>query len=124
MVLDVGPSATRDGEDADLAVFVDRIAAAGSDAATGKARTAIRTAIAAGFPPPGLRKLAEGLAAAVFLPVRTGCDISGVMLLGRRLTKDYTDAEIGRAVRGIKALGARAEWWRELSAEAAGWPKR
>ncbi|AGA59308.1 hypothetical protein Theco_3253 [Thermobacillus composti KWC4] len=68
--------------------------------------------------------LAEGLAAAVFLPVRAGCDISGVMLLGRRLTKDYTDAEIGRAIRGIKALGAREEWWRELSLEAASWPKR
>jgi len=68
--------------------------------------------------------LAEGLAAAVFLPVRTGTDIAGVLLLGRRLTKDYTDAEISRAVRGIKALGAREEWWRELEMEAAGWPKR
>ena len=51
-----------DGAD-DLAVFVERLAAAGSDAATAKAREQIRRSIAAAAVPPGLRHLAEALAA-------------------------------------------------------------
>jgi len=69
-LLNVGPTtvedgATRDGDDADLAIFVDRLAAAGSDRSTTLARRQIRRVIAAGYSPPGLRRLAESLAASV-----------------------------------------------------------
>lgn len=60
--------------------------------------------------------LAEGLAAAVFLPVITESSYAGVLLLGRRVTKDYSHDEINRAVRAMKALGEQVEWWRELAA--------
>jgi hypothetical protein len=52
-----------DGADADLAVFVDRLAQAGTDRCTALAHTQIRNTIAAGSAPPGLRRLAEALAA-------------------------------------------------------------
>lgn len=48
---------------ADLAVFVDRLAAAGSDRPTTLAKGRIRGLVEAGCPPPGLRHLAEALAA-------------------------------------------------------------
>ncbi|HWM56940.1 MAG TPA: hypothetical protein VNO83_03815 [Pseudonocardia sp.] len=74
-MLDVGPAAEsgdaerdEDGEAADLAIFVDRLAAAGSDHFTGLARTQIRRAIGEGGPPPGVRRLAEALAAAMDRP--------------------------------------------------------
>jgi hypothetical protein len=57
-----GPDDGVDGTD-DLAVFVERLAAAGSDDATGKAREQIRRLIASAGPPAGLRHLAEALAA-------------------------------------------------------------
>lgn len=63
-MLHVGP-ANQSGEDRDLAVFVDRLAAAGSDPATASAEEQIRRSIAAGASPPGLRRLAEALAASV-----------------------------------------------------------
>lgn len=47
----------------DFAVFVDRLAAAGSDEVTGKAREQIRRTIAAHGTPPGIRHVAEALAA-------------------------------------------------------------
>ena len=50
---------------ADLAVFVDRLAAAGSDRTTAAARVQIRRAIVDGNTPPGMRRLAEALAAGV-----------------------------------------------------------
>jgi hypothetical protein len=53
------------GDAADLAVFVDRLAAAGSDRYTALARTQIRRCIGVGETPPGVRRLAEALAAAV-----------------------------------------------------------
>jgi hypothetical protein len=53
------------GEAADLAVFVDRLAAAGSDRPTAAARVQIRRTIAEGSIPPGVRRLAEALAASV-----------------------------------------------------------
>jgi len=58
-------SAYRPDDAADLAVFVDRLAAAGSDAPTASARAQIRRSIDAGHPPPGVRHLAEALAASV-----------------------------------------------------------
>ena len=63
-MLEVGP-ANHNGEDDDLAVFVDRLAAAGTDQSTTDAQTQIHHAIAAGSPPPGVRRLAEALAASV-----------------------------------------------------------
>jgi hypothetical protein len=62
-VLDVG-TANQSGDD-DLAVFVDRLAAAGTDQSTTDAQTQIHHAIAAGEVPPGVRRLAEALAASV-----------------------------------------------------------
>lgn len=61
-MLDV-TAATQGGADADLAVFVDRLAAAGTDRPTTEARGRIRQMIAAGRVPPGVRRLAEALAA-------------------------------------------------------------
>jgi hypothetical protein len=64
-VLHVGPaSVERAGpSNDDLSVFVDRLAAAGTDQPTTLARRQIRRAIAGGYVPPGLRRLAESLAA-------------------------------------------------------------
>ncbi len=69
--MDVGPVSVREhgcaGEDAeDLLVFVERLAAAGQgERATMVAREQIGRAIRAGTQPPGLRRLAEALAASV-----------------------------------------------------------
>lgn len=61
---DSADSSAADGT-GDLAVFVERLAASGSDETTAKAREQIRRAIAATGTPPGLRHLAEALAATV-----------------------------------------------------------
>jgi hypothetical protein len=58
-----GPDDSAADGAADLAVFVDRLAAAGTDEATAKAREQIRRTIAATAVPPGVRHLAEALAA-------------------------------------------------------------
>jgi hypothetical protein len=115
VVLDVGPSGARDDEDADLAVFVDRIAAAGSDPATGAARSAIRAAIAAGTAPPGLRKLAEGLAASVAaqppLPRHPGEDTGSIVAAVRSDALVVLDGfgvpELADAVAGLVSDGRR-----------------
>jgi len=60
----------------DLGVFLDRLAAAGADRCTGLAKAHIHRRIDAGEPPPGLRGLAEVLAA------------SGVEPPGQRLPVD------------------------------------
>lgn len=67
-MVDFGPRSERTEDDDDLGVFVDRLAAAGSDRATGLAKAQIRRGIAAGVSPPGLRRLAEALAATVAEP--------------------------------------------------------
>lgn len=69
-MLDVGPGgaqrAASGGDAEDLLVFVERVAAAGAaEPATTAARTRIARTIAAGDVPPGLRRLAEALAASV-----------------------------------------------------------
>lgn len=61
----IGVGTAGNGDDSDLAVFVDRLAAAGSDRPTAAAREQIRRAIREGSSPPGLRRLAEGLAASI-----------------------------------------------------------
>jgi hypothetical protein len=60
-MLDVGPSP---GEVDSLLVFVDRLGAAGTDRAAAGARRRVREAVDAGAPPPGLRRIAEGLSGA------------------------------------------------------------
>ncbi len=52
----------------DLGIFLDRLAAAGADRCTGLARAQIHRCIEAGADPPGLRRLAEALAASVAEP--------------------------------------------------------
>ncbi|MGI5126437.1 hypothetical protein ACQEVB_06425 [Pseudonocardia sp. CA-107938] len=114
-MLDVGPSGARGDADADLAVFVDRIAAAGSDPATGAARTAIRAAIGAGTAPPGLRKLAEGLAASLAaqppLPRHPGEDSGSIVSAVRNdalvVLDGFSGAELAEAVAGLVADGRR-----------------
>ncbi len=66
-MLEVGPANENgeSGEAADLAVFVDRLAAASADRLTATARVQIRRAILNGTAPPGIRRLAEALAASV-----------------------------------------------------------
>ncbi len=64
-MLDVATADGDDAELADLAVFVDRLAEAGKDRGTALAHAQVRRAVAAGTPPPGLRRLAEALAASV-----------------------------------------------------------
>lgn len=69
--MDVGPANAPErvsaGEDTeDLLVFVERLAAAGQgEAATARAQEQIGAVIRGGSPPPGLRRLAEALAASV-----------------------------------------------------------
>lgn len=66
-MVDVGPVAVGEtaADDADLAVFVQRLAAAGTDQAGSRARDLILDAVRRGAAPAGLRRLAEGLAASV-----------------------------------------------------------
>lgn len=47
-----------------LLVFVDRLGTAGSDRAAARAHERVRRAVGDGTPPPGLRRLAEGLSTA------------------------------------------------------------
>lgn len=52
----------------DLGIFLDRLAAAGADRCTGLAKAQIHRCLEAGADPPGLRMLAEALAASVAQP--------------------------------------------------------
>ena len=61
-MLDVGPRPER-GRRA-CWPLVDRLGAAGADRAAARAHEQVRRAVGAGAPPPGLRRLAEGLTAA------------------------------------------------------------
>lgn len=66
-MVDVGPVTVGEAiaDDADLAVFVQRIASAGTDPAGVRARDQIVAAVRRGAAPPGVRRLAEALAASV-----------------------------------------------------------
>jgi hypothetical protein len=113
-VLEAGP-ANQHGEDDDLAVFVDRLAAAGSDQSTTDAQTQIHRAIAAGSPPPGLRRLAEALAASVAeappAPRQAAEDTASVVAAARDNTlvvlEDFDVAATARAVAALLADGRR-----------------
>jgi hypothetical protein len=63
-MLDMAPGAEQ-GDETDLLVFVDRLAAGGgTDRAGSRAHDRVRRAVAAGEVPPGLRRIAEGVTAA------------------------------------------------------------
>lgn len=61
-MLDVSSASGTDEDGSDLAIFADRLAAAGPDTAGTAALKQVRARIEAGSPPPGLRRLAELLA--------------------------------------------------------------
>jgi hypothetical protein len=124
-VLEAGP-ANQSGDDDDLAVFVDRIAAAGTDQATTDAQTQIRRAIAAGSPPPGLRRLAEALAAAVaeLPPPRSPSEDTASIVAAVRdntlvVLEEFDVAATARAVSVLLADGRRVVVTGATSAELA-----
>jgi hypothetical protein len=112
-VLDAGPANQR-GDD-DLAVFVDRLAAAGTDRPTTEARTQICRTIATGRVPPWLRRLAEALAASVAeLPPaqRRPSDDPGSVVAAVRdhplmILDDFDAAAVASAVAALLADGRR-----------------
>jgi hypothetical protein len=113
-VLEAG-TAEQNGEDDDLAVFVDRLAAAGSDPSTTDAQTQIHHAIAVGNPPPGVRRLAEALAASVAElpppPRRPVEDVTSLVSAVRDNTlvvlEDFDVPATARAIAALLADGRR-----------------
>jgi len=108
-VLDVGPA-----DDADLAAFVDRLAAAGSDRPAALAHARIRRAIAAGVALPGLRRLAEALVEPVaeLPPPRWPSEDAGSVVAALRddalvVLEDYDAAAVAAAVAALLADGKR-----------------
>jgi hypothetical protein len=129
-VLDVGPvrGSGASGDDAGLAVFVDRIAAAGSDTPTSRARDRIREGVAGGHVPPGVRRLAEALAASVGerapAPRRSGED-DGIVVAALRSTAlvvfDDVDAEaLAATVTALVTDGRRVVVTAETTDELGG----
>jgi hypothetical protein len=86
----VGPSGSAPDDADDLLVFVERLAAAAQDhPATAVARDRITAIIRGGAVPPGIRRLAEGLAASLTDPTAPA----------PRTSTDSTPAGVARAVR-------------------------
>ncbi len=114
-------------EDAELAVFVDRLAAAGSDEATEQARLQIQKVIADGAAPPGVRRLAEALAASLLekapTPRRPSEDASTVVAAMRvtplLILQDFDDAAIASAIATLVGDGRRVLVTAATSAELA-----
>lgn len=104
-----------DSLDDDLAVFVDRLAAAGSDRQTAQAKAQIRRGIAEGSSPPGLRRLAEALAASVAElppPPRRPSDDSGSVVAAMHenalvVLEDFGPDAVAGAVAALIADGRR-----------------
>jgi hypothetical protein len=125
-VLEVG-TANQNGEDDDLALFVDRLAAAGSDQSTTDAQTQIHHAIAVGNPPPGVRRLAEALAASVAelppSPRRPVEDAASLVSAVRDNTlvvlEDFDVPATARAVAALLADGRRVVVTGAVAAELA-----
>jgi hypothetical protein len=125
-VVEVG-AGNQNGEDDDLAVFVDRLAAAGTDQSTTDAQTQIHRGIAAGHPPPGVRRLAEALAASVAElpppPRRPVEDTASLVSAVRDNTlvvlEDFDVPAIARAVAALLADGRRVVVTGAASAELA-----
>lgn len=113
-MLEVGP-ANQNGEDDDLVVFVDRLAAAGTDQSTADAQTQIHHAIAAGTAPPGVRRLAEALAASVAElppPPRKSVEDTASLVSAVRdntlvVLEDFDGPATARAVAALLADGRR-----------------
>lgn len=132
-MLHVGPRIGQGGgeDDADLAVFVDRLAAAGSDEATEQARKHIRQVIAQAAAPPGVRRLAEALAASLEdrapAPRRPAEDASTVVAAMRAMPllilQDFDVAAVTGAIATLIGDGRRvlvtAATATELAAVAA-----
>lgn len=102
------------GEDTDLVVFVERLAAAGTDRATARAKDRICHAIAAGATPPGVRRLAECLAASVLegpAVRRPRADGTTVVEAARSASlvvlEDVDAAAVARSVAALVADGRR-----------------
>jgi hypothetical protein len=98
----------------DLAIFVERLAAAGSDEATGKAREQIRRTIAATASPPGLRHLAEALAATLAdtpaprKPAEDAATVGAAMRVSPLLIlQDHNPAAVADAVATLVGDGRR-----------------
>lgn len=118
-MLHVGPASAETGareeDDSDLAVFVDRLAAAGADHPTTLAKRQIRRAIAAGYSPPGLRRLAESLAASMSeLPPSqrrpsddAGSVVSAMRANGLVVLDGFDAAAVADAVSALLADGRR-----------------
>ena len=113
-----GPDdSTADGADDatdDLAVFVDRLAASGSDEATAKAREQIRRSIAAAGSPPGLRHIAEALAATLAdtpaprKPPEDAVTVGAAMRVSPLLIlQDHTPDAVADAVAALVGDGRR-----------------
>lgn len=98
----------------DMAVFVDRLAAAGSDRSTVVAAAQIRRRIDAGAVPPGIRKLAEALVASASQPpaprrpvdepgsVVAAMDVRNLVVLA-----DHGPENVATAVGALLAAGRR-----------------
>ncbi|GAA2549445.1 hypothetical protein [Pseudonocardia hydrocarbonoxydans] len=129
--MDVGPGSAHDrasaGEDAeDLLVFVDRLAAAAhEEPATAAARARIGEVVRAGSTPPGLRRLAEALAASVAevppAPRRPADDPASVVQAMRGTALVVLDeagpSEVATAVSALVADGRRVVVTAETDAE-------
>lgn len=112
-MLDVGSASADNGED-DLAIFVDRLAAAGPDEATAAAKAQVRAAVLDRRSPPGLRRLAEALAASVTElppPRRPSEDSTSVVAAMRGnplvVLEDFDAAAVATSVAALLADGRR-----------------
>ncbi len=109
-----GPDDSAADGAADLAVFVDRLAAAGTDEATAKAREQIRRMIAATAVPPGVRHLAEALAATLAdtpaprKPPEDAATVGAAMRVSPLLIlQDHTPDAVADAVAALVGDGRR-----------------
>jgi hypothetical protein len=98
----------------DMGVFVDRIAAAGSDQPTTLAAAQVRHRIEGGATPPGLRRLAEALAATVTelpaqrLPTDEPSSVVEAMDLRNLVVlEDHSGTEVAAAVAALLTAGRR-----------------
>jgi len=108
-----GTSVRRSDAD-EMGVFVDRLAAAGSDRATAAAAAQLRRHIDAAAVPPGIRKLAEALAAAATAPPapRLPVDapdgiVEAMNVCNLVVLADHTPAQTVQAVAALVRNGRR-----------------
>jgi len=103
-----------EGDVEDLGVFVDRLAAAGSDRPTALAAEQVRRWIEAGAVPAGLRRLAEALATSVAEPPaqrrpadEPGSVVAAMAVRSLVVLADHGPAEVADAVAALLAEGRR-----------------